>query len=409
MIALDSEPVLRRRVAVLSAVAGFTALGVWLCRRRGSARTSREVQFGKHCRCTFGPDGSGAMLQQALDSGPLLVAEDFVGLRQRLARDGYLFIRGALPSPDVEAARLKVLGHFQSRGILDPTQPVEAAILRTGCSMGGLPFLEGQNAVTHSPEVLRVFEGDAVTALFRGLHDAEVRTFDYKWLRAVSKGAFTGAHNDAVYMSRGSPQLLTCWIPFGVNPIEMGAIAVCEKSHNSEGFRRLRETYGALDHEKDKLDGTGWFTEDPQEIVDLFGGQWRSADYLPGDVMVFTMQTTHMSTTNVTNKARISADVRWQSSAEPIDPRYTGETMKVWMQEMSVAGAWRASKDDVLAANSTGEDAPVSESPPPEAKTDDAIHKKRMSQQLKKQELHRTIVAMREDWGFPVPIGVELK
>jgi len=337
------------------------------------------------------------MLQQALDSGPLLAAQDFAGLRSRLARDGYLFLRGALPRQDLDAARLKVLGRFQSQSILDPTQPVEAGVLRTGCGMGSLPFLEGQNDMTHSAEVLRVFEGDAITALFRGLHDAEVQTFDYKWLRAVPKGAFTGAHNDAVYMSRGSPELLTCWIPFGENPIEMGAIAVCEKSHKSEGFRRLRETYGALDHEKDKLDGTGWFTEDPRELVDFFDGKWRSADYRPGDVMIFTMQTTHMSTTNITGKARISADVRWQPLAHPADPRYSGETMKAAMKEMSVAGAWRVSKDDVLAAEGA------------DVKSEDAAHKQRMSQQLKKQEVQRTIVEMREDWGFPVPAGVELK
>ena len=49
--------------------------------------------------------------------------------------------------------------------------------------------------------------------------------------RAMPKAGYTGAHVDSVYMSRGSPDLLTMWTPLGDVAIEMGVLAVCEASH----------------------------------------------------------------------------------------------------------------------------------------------------------------------------------
>merc|ERR1711933_567089 len=107
-----------------------------------------------------------------------------------------------------------------------------------------------------------------------------------------------------------------------------------------------------MDHEKDGLDGTGWFTEDPQEALSLFGGQWRSSDFESGDIVTFTMHTLHMSTSNTTDKVRISADIRWQPSTDPTDPRYVGSGAREYIKNMAVSGAWRAEKDDIL---TTGE------------------------------------------------------
>ena len=68
-------------------------------------------------------------------------------------------------------------------------------------------------------------------------------------------------------MGRGTRELITTWIPFGDNPVEMGSLAVLEGSHSLAGFEKLRATYGEIDHEKIGLSGTGWFTLDPDEVV----------------------------------------------------------------------------------------------------------------------------------------------
>jgi len=39
--------------------------------------------------------------------------------------------------------------------------------------------------------------------------------------------------------------------------------------------------------EKQGLDGTGWFTNDPAEIQS-YGGKWVTTDYKAGDIICFT-------------------------------------------------------------------------------------------------------------------------
>jgi ectoine hydroxylase-related dioxygenase (phytanoyl-CoA dioxygenase family) len=103
----------------------------------------------------------------------------------------------------------------------------------------------------------------------------------------------------------------------------MGTLAICEGSHNLDTFKKLRETYGKIDVEDVGLKGTGWFSEDAREITKMFGGQWKTATFEPGDVLIFTLHTLHMSTTNLTDKVRISCDVRWQPKTDPADKRFS--------------------------------------------------------------------------------------
>ncbi|RUS71725.1 hypothetical protein EGW08_020507 [Elysia chlorotica] len=140
--------------------------------------------------------------------------------------------------------------------------------------------------------------------------------------RAVAGGGFTGAHVDRVYMSRGSPDLLTLWTPLGDLPIEMGVLAVSEGSHRLPGFETFQATYGNMDAEKVGLKGTGWFTEDPSEITRKFGGSWKTADFRAGDALIFNLRTVHMSTTNTTRFARVSCDTRWQPASHDMDARF---------------------------------------------------------------------------------------
>ena len=50
--------------------------------------------------------------------------------------------------------------------------------------------------------------------------DDDVVTTAFKWLRAVAPEEFTGVHTDRVFLGRGSPRLLTAWIPLGDCPVE---------------------------------------------------------------------------------------------------------------------------------------------------------------------------------------------
>jgi hypothetical protein len=69
---------------------------------------------------------------------------------------------------------------------------------------------------------------------------------------------------------------------------------------------------------------------------------WRSCDYCAGDVVVFTLHTVHMSTANLTDRVRLSADVRWQPASEPADARYVGTREEVDPANRVRSGAWKA-------------------------------------------------------------------
>jgi ectoine hydroxylase-related dioxygenase (phytanoyl-CoA dioxygenase family) len=127
-------------------------------------------------------------------------------------------------------------------------------------------------------------------------------------------------------MGRGTQNLYTCWTPLGNVKFENGPLCICEKSHSLPGFEKLRRTYGKMDVDRDNVQG--WFTNDPIEIVDRFGGRWLTTEFEPGDVMVFGMYMMHGSIANASNNYRISCDTRYQLASEPMDERWIGEKPK---------------------------------------------------------------------------------
>lgn len=83
----------------------------------------------------------------------------------------------------------------------------------------------------------------------------------------------------------------------------MGTLAVCEYSNSDPRYARLQvrhfikeiptvvqETYGNIDAEAIGLKGSGWYTEDPMELSEQFGGVWKTTDFAAGDVLIFGMQ-----------------------------------------------------------------------------------------------------------------------
>lgn len=270
------------------------------------------VTFGN---CTF--DYPSAQLGELVDSAPL--RHDPAALRDRLASDGYLLLRGLIPRDTVLAARRAILDYMAEHEGLEPgSRPLDGVMGFQGKSVP----LMGRRPITHEPAVAAVLEGPELFAFYRDLFAQDVLTFDYKWLRAVGHEEFTGCHYDVVYMGRGTPNLLTCWVPLGDIPIDQGVLAICKGSHADPGFARLRETYGRMDVDRDHVDG--WFSKDPAEITARFGGQWLTGAFQAGDILTFGMHTMHASTTNTTDRWRLSCDVRFQPAADPVDERWVG-------------------------------------------------------------------------------------
>jgi hypothetical protein len=264
----------------------------------------------------------GRYLTELRSSNDILT--DMEALRNRLNQDGYLLIRGFHDREDVLSARRDMLCKLQSMGRLDPNALVEEGVIgpnNKSAMFGGAPTPESEAELD---AFYRLVNDGKVIDFFSRLLGGEAMTYDYKWPRAVARGDFTGAHYDIVYMGRGTPSVYTMWTPLGDIPLEHGPLAICL---GSQHFHKIKETYGRMDVDRDNV-AKGWFSEDPLEVVDKFGGQWATTSFAAGDAIIFGMFLMHASLDNTTNRYRLSSDTRYQLRSEPVDERWIGRKPK---------------------------------------------------------------------------------
>lgn len=262
----------------------------------------RELELGKELRVLR-------------DANSLLGNSE--ALQARMIEDGYLLIRQFHDPAVVRAARQVVLTNLHENKQLDPAQPIDIAAINDRARGA---FLGGAKAITHTPEFLSVVESQDVMHFFSDFLNAPALTYNYKWLRCVGHGDFTGAHYDIVYMGRGTHNLYTLWTPLGDIAYEQGPLAILHGSHR---FDKIKETYGRMDVDRDHV--TGWFSNDPLEMTDTYGGQWLTSEFKMGDALIFGMFTMHGSLNNTTQSFRVSCDTRYQRADEPVDERWIGD------------------------------------------------------------------------------------
>jgi hypothetical protein len=260
--------------------------------------------------------GGPYLTDRLVDSNDIL--DDTEALKKRMEEDGYILLRGFHDEATVRAARRDILNYLHAQGKLDESYPIGDGVIGESNKDS---MLGKANYETDLPNLLKVVNSPKIMSFFEHFLGGPALTLDYKWPRAVSKGAFTGAHYDVVYMGRGSLNLYTMWTPLGDVPMDRGPLAICLGSHK---FAQLKETYGRVDVSRDKLK-VGWFSNDPVEIVDKWGGQWATTNFNAGDLIIFGMFTLHMSLTNQTNIYRTSCDTRYQLQSEPLDERFMGK------------------------------------------------------------------------------------
>lgn len=242
---------------------------------------------------------------------------DFPALRNRLEEEGYLLIRRLHDPEKVRKARHVFLDNLRRGGNLDPNRPLEEGAIAEG-KRG--TFLGGAKAISHQPDFLALVEAPELMAFFSELLEGEVLTYDFKWLRALGKGDFSGLHYDIPYMGRGTLNVYTVWTPLGDVPLDHAPLAVLEGSHRWEV---VKKTYGQMDVDRDHV--TGAFSNDPLEVIERYGGRLLTHSFQAGDALLFGMFTMHGSLNNEQNRFRLSCDTRYQRADEPVDERWIGE------------------------------------------------------------------------------------
>ncbi len=254
-------------------------------------------------------------LGQLREANALL--DDLPALRARMAEDGYLLIRGFHDRAEVLDARRAIMQGFAAR-CKPGTDPMDGIV---GGEGGGA--FAGVDKPEDQPEFRRVVDGERPLRFFDRFLGDTAMTFTFKWLRLVGPGEATGAHLDTVYMGRGTPNLFTVWTPFGDITYDQGPLAILVGSHRLESFAKVQNTYGQMDVDRDRVDG--WFSDQPLELAQRFGGQWATSEFRAGDALIFGMRTMHASLVHTSDRFRLSADARYQRQSDPKDERWIGE------------------------------------------------------------------------------------
>ncbi len=243
-------------------------------------------------------------------------------LRERLAADGYLLLRGVIDRATIAAARREVFGRLAEVG--EVQEPIVEGIA-TGTSRRR----ESQKdlgrfwqSVCEGPALRAVSHGPAIIGLLSRIFGEPAVALDYIALRTAAKGKSTGLHFDGPYFTRHHDRVLTCWMPLGdVAPVD-GPLVVIEGSNR---FDDLIEEFRDFDIAVD--------TTRRADIADDFGTFARSrrarvltTHFQPGDMLVFGMFTLHGSLDNGSpvDRIRLSVDVRYQPASAPRDVRYFG-------------------------------------------------------------------------------------
>jgi len=299
----------------------------------GEAATTQAATTG----AVTGLTCAGRPLDTSLEAfGWLRDSTDAAGdparLRARLEQDGYLYLPGLLPRELVAAARRRVCEVLSEEGLLDPARPVEDAVAVPGLDVKFRPDIANGPA---REQVWRLLYGPEMMALFDDLLGAPARHYDFTWLRAVAPGQGTWPHCDIVFMGRGTPHLLTAWVPLGDVPLDVGGLVLAEGSHRDE---QLRSAYGSLDYDtacstdpaRNELEAAGYLRSGPISAdLPLLSRRMRarlltSRFFAMGDLLVFNPFVVHGSLDNRSALIRLSTDSRYQRADEPADERWVG-------------------------------------------------------------------------------------
>jgi hypothetical protein len=242
------------------------------------------------------------------DASPLV--QDGPALAARMARDGYLYVRGLLPADVVARVQRDVGDVARDAGWLRRDAPlVEAIADPAGFCVDPEPRylevlrrinrLESYHALKHHPRLLGLFER---------MLGAPVFPHPRVLMRNIFPGRpeyTTKAHQDYPNV-QGTTDVYTAWMPLVDCPPELGGLQVARGSH----------TLGVLDFGIGN--GAGGI-----EILDPLEGRWTGGPMRAGDILIFHSLTVHKGVENRSDRLRMSIDCRFQRVRDAFNPDNT--------------------------------------------------------------------------------------
>ena len=243
-------------------------------------------------------------------------------LKSALEKDGYLFLRNIVDKKIIGNARHDI---FKKLNEVDELSNPFIEGIASGRSIRDKLFNDrGQfwENISSTKSLRTVTNGKALENIFTRIFEAPSIGFDFIFLRAVAGGKFTHMHCDAGFFTRKTQKVLTCWLVFTEVTLDRGPLFIIEGSHN---FREIQEKYNGFDVDIHK-NKKATIDIHPVDFAKKRNTKILTAEFKPGDALIFGMYTVHGTFENHAkdNKIRLTCDIRFQPKIEPKDPRYFG-------------------------------------------------------------------------------------
>jgi ectoine hydroxylase-related dioxygenase (phytanoyl-CoA dioxygenase family) len=245
---------------------------------------------------------------RALTDSTALI-DDVEGLRARLRRDGYLYLRGLLPADAVAQVRtdfvrtLETVGWIAPEATVDHPVPTELAV---GEGVDNTDYFPAYIELQRLQRFHELGHHPALVGVLRAIFGEPLLVHPRKIARASlpHHPDHTPPHQD-YRLIQGSVDTMTVWVPLGDCPRSLGGLRVLEGSH-TDGLRAVEPARGA----------------GAMRVVDVTDDApgWRTADFAAGDVLVFTSLTVHGALRNDEDCLRLSADYRFQPLHDTVLP-----------------------------------------------------------------------------------------
>jgi len=267
--------------------------------------------------------------------GELKTANHLLGDRRALdefwQQNGYWYFKKILPEDVIGQLREVWIDYLQRLGLIDANTNQNR--------YNGAPITQelGLLPEFNERDIQRLLtENPAVNAVFNEILGDEPFWLSIAEYRANSPGGnpdenrFIFPHQDGFY-SRDMPMRI-CWIPVDAIDREVGGCAFAEGSH-----------CGPLLHD---LSQAPFF---PIPAERLPSENWKVADYEPGDLVMFDLNTLHSGLTNVSkDRFRMSFDVRVTEASGQVPT--IGELVSLTQDRVTVRNS-RTGTDESYAVN----------------------------------------------------------
>ena len=258
-----------------------------------------------------------------LEPVPDADSHDRAALQRRLEEDGYLFVRGALDPDDVLDFRRYYFDALAGTGLTGDQRDHHGA-LGVATDAGVLDREELRRRLFREIVPGRAYEAFCTQPAIRNWYAWFLGEEPFLHKRRIIRhigpgengiGSATQAHYDLLYLRGGSDRVLSSWVPLGDCPVELGGLTYLEGSH-----RRVRADEAASASKRPAAS----ITADLPALADEHDARWLLADYQAGDMVVHTAHTIHAALDNVGTEGtvRLSTDIRYQRSDDPIDGRW---------------------------------------------------------------------------------------